>query len=221
MKPRVNVLYFPGTNCQRETLHAFEMAGGTARQVFAEDVLSGRDRMDDADILCIPGGFCYGDHVRAGLIAGSLLSIALCEQLEECRKRPVLCICNGFQIGVRAGFFGRGVTLANNDSGTFLNRPWQKHLVPDDHGTVWLKGLEGMALEFPCAHGEGKFLYTSRDGWHPALYYPADQHPDGTTQDIAGIATPDGLVFGLMNHPERAAFRDENVEIFRNGLRAV
>jgi phosphoribosylformylglycinamidine synthase len=221
MKPRVNVLYFPGTNCQRETLHAFGMAGGTARQVFAEDVLAGRDRMDDADILCIPGGFCYGDHVRAGLIAGSLLSIALKDQLDACRKRPVLCICNGFQIGVRAGLFGHGVTLSNNDSGTFLNRPWQKHLVPAGHGTLWLKGLEGMALEFPCAHGEGKFLFTSREGWHPALYYPADQNPDGTTDEIAGIATPGGLVFGLMNHPERAVFRDENVEIFRNGLRAV
>ena len=58
MMKRVNVLYFPGTNCQRETLRAFEAVGGAAKLVFASDILAGRDRMDDADVLCIPGGFC-------------------------------------------------------------------------------------------------------------------------------------------------------------------
>lgn len=218
MKPRVNVLYFPGTNCQRETLRAFKAVGGEARQVFASDVLARRDRMDDGDILCIPGGFCFGDHVRAGLIAGALLSIELRDKFEACRTRPILCICNGFQIGLRSGLFGPDVTLTVNESGTFLNHPEQRHKIPADHSTPWLRGMEGTTLTFPCAHAEGRFIYTSRQGWSPALYYPPGENPDGSMDDIAGISSEDGLVFGLMNHPERAIWREENLEIFRNGL---
>jgi phosphoribosylformylglycinamidine synthase len=221
MKPRVNVLYFPGTNCQRETLRAFQWAGGDARVVFASGALAGRDRIDGADILCIPGGFCFGDHVRAGLIAGALLSVALKEQLENCRKRPILAICNGFQIAVRTGLFGAGVTLATNDCGTFVNRPGQPHIVPPDHGTPWLRGLEGRTLRFPCAHGEGKFIYTCRADWRTALVYPPGENPDGSIDDIAGVATRDGLTFGLMDHPERALHVEENLAIFRNGLEFV
>ena len=218
MKKRVNVLYFPGTNCQRETLRAFEAVGGAARLVFASDVLAGRDRMDDADVLCIPGGFCYGDHVRAGLIAGAMLSLGVRDQLDACRRRPILCICNGFQIGVRTGLFGDGLTLTINERGTFFHQPFQRHVVPQDHGTPWLKGMEGATLRFPCAHGEGNLVFTHRDGWRPALRYPEGENPDGSMENIAGITTPDGLVFGLMNHPERAQHRPENLEIFRNGL---
>ena len=220
MKRRVNVLYFPGTNCQRETLRAFEASGAEARLVFASDVVAGRDRFDNADVLCIPGGFCYGDHVRAGLIAGALLSLGFRDQLESCRRRPILCICNGFQIAVRAGLFGDGVTLTINDRGTFHHRAAQRHVVPRDHGTLWLRSLEGATLRFPCAHGEGNFTFTTRDGWRPALFYPPGENPDGAMENITGIATPDGLVFGLMNHPERAQFRSENLQIFANGLKA-
>lgn len=221
MKPSVNVLYFPGTNCQRETLRAFTLVGAYPRQVFVSDVIAGKDRMDDADILCVPGGFTFGDHVRAGVIAGTVLSTALGQQLDACRKRPVICICNGFQIGLSAGLFGTNVTLTTNECGTFQNRPQQHHVVPQNHSTIWLKGLEGKVLTFPCAHAEGRFIYRSQNGWVPSLYYPSETNPDGSMDDIAGISTPDGLVFGLMDHPERATFLDENLEIFENGVRAV
>jgi phosphoribosylformylglycinamidine synthase subunit PurQ / glutaminase len=221
MKPRVNVVYFPGTNCHRETISAFTKVGANARLVFAEDACDGKDRIDDADVICLPGGFSYGDHIRGGMVAAALLSLGLASQLEACKQKPLLCICNGFQIGVKAGFFGQGVTLAVNASGTFLHRSNQRHIVPEDHGTLWLAGLERQTLTFPCAHGEGRFFFTDRRGWHPALRYPSAENPDGSLEDIAGITDPTGRIFGLMDHPERAQHRDLNLTIFENGVKAV
>lgn len=221
MKPTVNVVYFPGTNCQRETVLAFERVGAEARVLFASDLLHGRARLDSADILCIPGGFAFGDHVMGGLVSAVLLTHGAGEQLAACRTRPILGICNGFQIGMRAGLFGKGMTLTWNDCGTFQDIANQRHIVSPSHGTPWLRGLEGESLRFPCAHGEGKFIYTSHEGWRAALHYPEDENPDGSTDNVAGIATNDGLVFGLMNHPERAMHREANLRIFENGVNFV
>ncbi|HEX2296684.1 MAG TPA: phosphoribosylformylglycinamidine synthase subunit PurQ [Actinomycetota bacterium] len=220
MKPTVNVLYFPGTNCQVETMRAFRHVGAEPRLVFIEAVLDGDARLDDADVLCIPGGFSYGDHLGAGTIAGLLLRTRLRDQLARCQTKPMLCICNGFQIAVRAGLFGEGVTLVDNDIGTFHNRPDQVHVVEGDPG-VWLNGLAGQTLTFPCAHGEGRFVFERHEGWRPALRYPRQANPDGSTDDVAGITSPDGLVLGLMNHPERHPGGDGNLALFENGVRAV
>jgi phosphoribosylformylglycinamidine synthase len=117
--------------------------------------------------------------------------------------------------------FGPHVTLTQNTGGTFQNVPDQPHVVEADVRSPWLRRLEGQRLDFPCAHGEGRFAYTSCEGWRPALHYPADDNPDGSTRDIAGIVSDNGLVFGLMNHPERNLSDPRNLEIFRNGVRYV
>jgi phosphoribosylformylglycinamidine (FGAM) synthase-like amidotransferase family enzyme len=219
VKPVVNVLYLPGTNCHAETMRAFARVGGAPRLVFVSDLLSGAERLDDAPIVCIPGGFSYGDHAGAGTVAGLIFRTRLREQFDACRDRLMLCICNGFQIAVRAGCFGRHVSLTVNESGTFQNTPDQPHYVVPDHGSPWLRGLDGETLEFPCAHGEGRFLYTSTDGWRQVVTYPAETNPDGSTSNVAGVTTPDGRVMGIMNHPERAIDRAENLAIFENGVR--
>lgn len=223
MRPTVNVLYLPGTNCQAETMRAFEHVGATARLVFVADVLSGAARLDDADILCVPGGFSYGDHLGAGVIAGLLLRTKLAEQFQACRNRPILGICNGFQIAVQAGCFGAGVTLRTNDSGTFHNRPHQRHVVSAVNDSPWLAGLGGEVLEFPCAHGEGRLVWDAdrEQEWRPALTYPADANPDGSTAAIGGVTSVDGLAFGLMNHPERAHDDHVRLAFFANGVKAV
>lgn len=202
-------------------MRAFARAGADPRLRFVDDLASGRARLDDADILCIPGGFSYGDHLGAGNVAALLLRTRLRAQLDACRKRPMLCICNGFQISVRAGCFGPGLTLAENACGTFRNIPEQTHTVDAASGCVWLAGLDGETLVFPCAHGEGRLVYTRTEGWRPALRYPPDENPDASMDDLAGIASTDGLVLGLMNHPERALHRSENLTIFENGIRAA
>jgi phosphoribosylformylglycinamidine synthase subunit PurQ / glutaminase len=221
MRPTVNLLYLPGTNCQTETARAFRHAGARPRLVFLADVLAGQARLDDADICCLPGGFSFGDHVAAGAIGGLILRTRLRQQLAACLGRPMICICNGFQIALRAGSFGPDVALHTNHTGTFHNRPDQPHRVVAGNPSPWLAGLAGATLRFPCAHGEGRFVHRGHTGWRAALRYPDGANPDGSTDHIAGITTPDGLVFGLMNHPERATDRDTRLALFENGVRAA
>lgn len=220
-RPTVNVLYLPGTNCQAETARAFRQAGAQPRLVFIADILAGQARLDDADICCLPGGFSYGDHIAAGAIGGLILRTKLRQQLAACLTRPMICICNGFQIALRAGCFGPDVALRANHTGTFHDQPDQPHQVVTGNPSPWLAGLAGATLRFPCAHGEGRFRYRSRTGWRAALRYPDGANPDGSTDHIAGITTPDGLGFGLMNHPERATDRDTRLALFENGVRAA
>ncbi len=221
MRPTVNVLYLPGTNCHAETIRAFSAAGGKVQLIFLSDVLAGCSRLDSADILCIPGGFSFGDHAGAGAVAGLLLTTRLRAQFLACLRRPTICICNGFQIAVRAGCFGSGLALKANRCGTFVDVPHQLHTVVEDNDSLWLRGLGGSTLAFPCAHGEGRFLYNCAGNWSPALVYPADQNPDGSMDDIGGVTTRDGLVFGLMDHPERAQDQQVRLAFIENGLHAV
>lgn len=221
MKPTVNVLYLPGTNCHVETVRAFRHVGAQPRLLFIADALAGRARLDDADILCLPGGFSFGDHLSAGRVAGLTLRARLADQFSACLDRLILAICNGFQIAVRAGCFGPSVALTVNDRGTFQNVPHQPHEVVTGNPSPWLSGLPGETLRFPCAHGEGRFVYTDHEGWRPALRYPSGANPDGSMADIAGITTTDGLAFGLMNHPERALDPQVRLAFFSNGVRAA
>jgi phosphoribosylformylglycinamidine synthase subunit PurQ / glutaminase len=221
LRPSVNVLYLPGTNCHDETVRAFASVGGAPRLRFVDDLVTNRSRLDDADIVCIPGGFSYGDHLGAGAVAALLLRTRLRDQLDACLRRPFLCICNGFQIAVRARCFGPGLALAENACGTFRNVPEQPHVVAPANANCWLLTLEQATLVFPCAHGEGRLIYTSSEAWRPALRYPSGQNPDGSMDDIAGITTLDGLTLGLMNHPERAIHRTANLTLFESGVQAA
>ena len=217
MSVRVNILYLPGTNCQHETATAFERAGADPRIVFLSDLLEQRANLADADIVCLAGGFSFGDHAGAGNVAAWFLKTRLRDQLDASRVTPMICICNGFQIAARAGLFGE-VSLTYNHNGTFHDEPRQQHVVSKDNESFWLRGLHGAILEFPCAHGEGRFVYGSREGWKTALSYPDGLNPDGSEDAIAGVTTSDGNVLGLMDHPERAPDSVDVQEIFRNAV---
>src|SRR4051812_23164972 len=130
MTPTVHILYAPGTNCQRETADAFATAGARPVIVFLSDLLRGTTRLEDADIVCLPGGFSFGDHFGAGNITAWYLKTGLKDQLAALRALPVLCICNGFQVAARAGLFGP-VSLAQNAHGTFHDEAAQRHIVTD------------------------------------------------------------------------------------------
>lgn len=218
--PLVNVLYSPGTNSHKETMSAFERVGARAELLLLSDVLAGDRRLDDGDALCIPGGFAYGDHLGGGAITGTILAVRLADQLAAAARKPIIAICNGFQIAVRAGLFGKGVALTVNANGTFQNIVRQPHVVAESE-CVWLDGMAGQTLHFPCAHGEGRFIYEGTESWGVALRYPHDANPDGSMDDIAGITSPDGLVLGLMDHPERLPEEPETLDIFANGVKAA
>jgi phosphoribosylformylglycinamidine synthase len=205
-------------------MRAFARVGAEPRLRFLADVRSGAERLDDADILCLPGGFSFGDHLGAGAVAGVLLRTQLADQFRACQERPILGICNGFQILVRAGCFGPGLALKTNASGTFHDQPRQRHEVASDNDSPWLTGLAGEVLELPCSHGEGRLARDDSAGnpsWRPALRYPDGANPDGSVDDIAGITSANGLTFGLMDHPERARDPRTQLAFFENGVRAA
>ncbi len=229
--PRVLVLRAPGTNCDQETAYAFDQAGAQSdiRHIF--EVRRRPDQLADYQILCIPGGFSYGDDIAAGRLFALQLEEFLADALREFieRDKLILGICNGFQTLLKSGLLdGPGqaapaATLTWNDHGRYEDR-WVDLEVSGDR-CVFLRGVERLYL--PIAHAEGKFV--ARDGktlkrleaeGRLALRYslPRDQvseatagedrlpfpfNPNGSQANVAGCCDVTGRVFGLMPHPER------------------
>ncbi|MEZ6112982.1 MAG: phosphoribosylformylglycinamidine synthase I [Pirellulaceae bacterium] len=225
MKPRILVVRAPGSNCDRETAFAFEQAGGQADLQHINRLLEQPRLTDDYQILCIPGGFSYGDDIAAGRILATQIRHHLNETLAQFKDagKLILGICNGFQVLIKSGVLlpdlanGHPVaTLTWNDSAQFEDR-WV-NLASFGDRCVFLRGIERMYL--PIAHAEGKFV--ARDGatldsldqrGHLALRYSGQtgangqlafpENPNGSQRDVAGVCDDTGRVFGLMPHPER------------------
>ncbi|MCM8766434.1 MAG: phosphoribosylformylglycinamidine synthase I [Candidatus Omnitrophica bacterium] len=227
-KPKVIVLRTAGTNCDGETAFAFERVGARTELVHINQIIRKEKSLLEYDILAIPGGFTYGDDISAGKILANELKYILREELESFlrEKRPIIGICNGFQVLVKAGIlpgngFKQKVTLTYNDSGKFEDR-WVYLRTPEHQSTsapvkcIWTKNLPEI-IELPVAHGEGKFVadkevieelkkngqivfqYVDREGNLAGYPY----NPNGSLESIAGICDETGLILGLMPHPER------------------
>lgn len=162
MQPRVLILRAPGTNCDRETAFAFETAGARTTAVHLNRLLENPNLAAEFQILCIPGGFSYGDDICAGRIFGNQMRHHLRDTLHEFKTagKLILGICNGFQILIKSGVLlpDRAdepiATLTLNESGKFEDR-WV-HLRVASPKCVFLAGIERMYL--PVAHAEGKFV---------------------------------------------------------------
>ncbi len=222
---KVIIIRTAGTNCDQETKFAFEHFGAQVDLVHINELISGGKQLKDYHILAIPGGFSYGDDIASGKILANELRLRLGGQIKQFveAKKPIIGICNGFQILTKAGIlpgaegknqFTQQVTLMTNDSSKFEDR-WI-HLKPSGK-SIWTKGIN-RPIFLPVAHGEGKFVpqnkkileklktnnqvvfrYCAENGGEP--FYP--ENPNGSVDDIAGICDETGLVFGLMPHPER------------------
>jgi phosphoribosylformylglycinamidine (FGAM) synthase-like amidotransferase family enzyme len=162
-RPNVLILRAPGTNCDRETAFAFETAGAATETLHVNRVLESPAVLDGFQVLCIPGGFSFGDDVAAGQIMAVQMRRHLAGRLAEFKAagKLVLGICNGFQVIIKSGILlddepahGPPATLANNDSGRYEDR-WVRLGVAGEK-CVFLRGIRQMYL--PVAHGEGKFI---------------------------------------------------------------
>ncbi|RLG83275.1 MAG: phosphoribosylformylglycinamidine synthase I [Thermoprotei archaeon] len=199
--PRVAVLKFPGTNCDGDVAWAARRSAGLdARVVWHAELRAG-----EWDAIVIPGGFSYGDWLRAGAIAAQTRAMEIVAEEAE-QGVPVLGICNGFQILVEAGLLP-GAFLGNT-SGRFVCR-WVRLVVERPRGPWLLLLRDGQVLSMPVAHAEGRY-FIDGEGLRglerrPLLRYADGYNPNGSIGDIAGVATEDGSVLGLMPHPERAA----------------
>ncbi len=215
MNVRTLILRTAGTNCDRETAYAFERAGAEAEAVHINRLIESPKLMADYQILAIPGGFSYGDDINSGRIFANQILQHLRDQVRVfvAAGKPVIGICNGFQVLVKAGILpgkadgamDQTCTLAHNTSGRFMDR-WVT-LVAKGDKCIWTRGLG--TIELPIAHGEGRFVFGSdairRELWanqQIALTYE-NENPNGSEDAVAGVCDATGLVFGLMPHPER------------------
>lgn len=200
--PKVAVIKFPGTNCDYDVAWALRVADGLEGEVvWYEDFRTG-----GWDAIVVPGGFSYGDYLRAGAIAArTKVMEKVADAVDE--GVPVLGICNGFQVLVESGLLPGA--LLGNESGSFVCR-WVKLRVERPKGPWMLLLEDGQELCMPVAHAEGRYFvdeatYSGELSHSPLLRYLKGFNPNGSLHDIAGVASPDGLVFGLMPHPERAS----------------
>ncbi len=248
---KVCVLRIEGTNCEEESYQAFRRLGAKPekvhlKQLTGQDVSAEEKRsLSDFHILVLPGGFSAGDYVRAGAIFAARMKSRLSKDLVDFVKtgKPVLGICNGFQILVETGLLPAmsGVmsevpeaVLGTNDSGRFECRPTLLKRV-DRGNCVFTRKipLEKISL-IPSAHAEGKLMFPlERSKEILKQLYENDQVvfkyvdpegdlagypwcPNGATENIAGICNREGNVFGLMPHPERVFFRFTHPDWTRN-----
>lgn len=217
MTPTALIVRTAGTNCDRELAHAFELAGARVRTVHLNELIARPQTLEEIDLVGIPGGFSYGDDIAAGRIFANRLRQHLLGPFQAAIARgvPMIGPCNGFQVLVKMGLLPEptGVqtaTLADNaglGGGRFIDKWVPVEAIPESV-CVWTKGLD--RFELPIAHGEGRFvvkddsvLEALKASGQIALRYQHEFNPNGSTDDIAGVCDPSGLVLGLMPHPER------------------
>jgi phosphoribosylformylglycinamidine synthase I len=220
-KVKTLILRAPGTNCDVETAFSFGQAGAETSLVHISQLINRQRRLEDYQIMVIPGGFTYGDDLGAGKVLANEIRLKLGQDIEKFIQNGglIMGICNGFQALVKTNILPdstssakeQKLTLTTNDSGKFECR-WVHLSANSQSRCVFTRGIERLYL--PVAHGEGKLVAHTEvlSQLDVALYY-TDEHgnnqagyphnPNGSMQNIAGICDTTGRIFALMPHPER------------------
>ena len=195
------VLVFPGSNCDLDMYHAIKDELGEEVEYVWHDTkdLSGYDG------ILLPGGFSYGDYLRCGAIAQFSNVMSEVKKAADAGK-PVLGICNGFQILTEAGLLPGA--LIRNKNLKFMCRTIE--LTVENNSTLFTSDYaKGQVINIPMAHGEGNYTcdaetLASLKANNQIVFTYTNENPNGSVEDIAGIINERGNVLGMMPHPERA-----------------
>ncbi len=196
---KVGIIRFPGSNCDRDVFHALELAGAEPDYIW----WSKRD-LSDFEAIVIPGGFSYGDYLRAGAIAAITPVI---NGIKDCVKegKPVLGICNGAQILAEVGLVP-GV-FTENQNAKFICE-WTELKVETNRTPFTTMYKKNEIIKMPIAHAEGRYftedLKKLRDNDQIVLSFESE-NPNGSMESITGVCDKEGLVCAVMPHPERAS----------------
>jgi phosphoribosylformylglycinamidine synthase subunit PurQ / glutaminase len=206
---KIGVIVFPGSNCDHDAYHAMKHI----MNVETEFLWHKDTDLKNIDLLIVPGGFSYGDYLRSGAIARfSPIMNAVQEYVKQ--NRPVLGICNGFQILLEAGLLPGA--MLHNEKLRFICK--NVHLRVESTGSAFTSGFKkGDVLEIPVSHGEGNYFIDDegldqlKQNDQIAFRYcdsegniTPDANINGSVWNIAGITNKQGNVLGMMPHPERA-----------------
>lgn len=234
--PEVCILKTDGINCDAEMAYAFEAAGGNTETVHINQLRAGERSLNNYGILAVSGGFSYGDDIASGKVLAAELTSYLSDELRQFtdEDKPIIGVCNGFQVLVRTGLLPNGrigeqaATLTDNESGRFECRWVDLQIGQSACKFVQPQDFIETPIPMQIAHGEGRF-FTDSDNlrtlnernqivfrYSDALGNPATDFPDnpnGSVDSIAGICDPDGTILGMMPHPERsiAAFHPDRI----------
>ena len=196
---KVGIIRFPGSNCDRDVFHALELAGAEPDYIW----WSKRD-LSDFEAIVIPGGFSYGDYLRAGAIAAITPVI---NGIKDCVKegKPVLGICNGAQILAEVGLVP-GV-FTENQNAKFICK-WTELKVNSSRTPFTSMYKKNEIIRMPIAHAEGRYftedLNRLRENDQIVLSFESE-NPNGSMEAITGVCDEEGLVCAVMPHPERAS----------------
>ncbi len=203
---KIGVVRFPGTNNEHETIRALQSFDNVTPLLID---MWNENLIEEMDGVYLPGGFSYGDYLRAGAIASTTtLMEKVSLRIQE--GAPVLSVCNGFQI-VSERRLVDGILLPNKST-RFVCK-FIHVTVPENHS--YLSDLAGEVLKLPIAHFEGNLWYPSEEKLRErAIAYYSDatgkvtpeSNPNGSLKNIAGLTNADGSLVGMMPHPERAVF---------------
>ena len=217
---KIGIAVFPGSNCDRDVHHVLNKVIG----VQADFIWHTKDRITGYDAMIIPGGFAFGDRLRAGIIAAHS---PIVQEVKRMAKdgMPVMGICNGFQILVESGLLPGALMM--NDSLRFVCR-WTEVEVKNNKTPFTSQFAPKQTFGIPVAHGEGRYMADSRilkelkKKNQIVLQYSNDD-PNGSSDLIAAICNEEGNVMGMMPHPERASesilaggVRNDAITIFRS-----
>lgn len=248
---KVCVLRIEGTNCEEEMYQVFNELGAAPEKVHLKQLIGScpadlKRSLSDYDILALPGGFSAGDYVRAGAIFAARMKSSLSKELKQfvSKEKPVIGVCNGFQILVELGLLPAfdGVMSEHPQAALYTNSSARFECLPtllkhESKGKcIFTQGMgKGKIVMFPCAHAEGKLMFEGskeqkmldrlEDNDQIVFRYvdPEGNYakypwcPNGSLSNIAGICNPAGNVMGMMPHPERVFHRYQHPDFTRTG----